>query len=132
MSKDKSLATYIQSVEQQVVSIEQQLQLLRQHLSQLRFEISKEDRLRHHVTDNRAVVHEPPSNLGSQSRMPEKQLLRLKEVCHITGLSRSMIYKMMNADEFPRSIQISGRNIAWAKSEVDAWIERILGQGGRG
>lgn len=37
----------------------------------------------------------------------------------------------MNTNDFPKSIQISGRNIAWAKSEVDAWIERVLGQGER-
>ncbi|MCH8493023.1 MAG: AlpA family transcriptional regulator [Idiomarina sp.] len=130
MPKDKNLSTYIKSVEHQIASIEQQLQLLRQHLSQLRFEVSKEDKLRHHVTDNRAVNEKVDYGLAT-STLPEKQFLRLKEVCHITGLSRSTIYKMTTTNEFPKSIRISGRNIAWAKAEVDAWIAEVLKNGER-
>lgn len=131
MPKDKSLSTYIQSVEQQIASIEQQLHLLRQHLSQLRLEVSKEDRLRRHVTEHRVVEHETQKNMGVEPGMPEKKFLKLKEVCHITGLSRSTVYRMMTTNEFPQRIQISSKNTVWAKSEVDEWIAGLLGNGER-
>jgi prophage regulatory protein len=46
-------------------------------------------------------------------------LLRVKQVQAITGLSRSAIYAL---EDFPRSVRISTRCVAWPKSSIDAWI----------
>ncbi|MFT6607142.1 MAG: prophage regulatory protein [Halocynthiibacter sp.] len=51
-----------------------------------------------------------------------EQHLRRPAVETATGLSRSTIYAMMDAGEFPRPIRIGKRAVAWPKSAVTAWL----------
>ncbi len=51
------------------------------------------------------------------------RFLRLKEVCSLTGLSRSTIYKMSKAETFPSSVKLGASATAWLHSEVQAWID---------
>ncbi|WP_348944007.1 AlpA family transcriptional regulator [Chitinibacter sp. FCG-7] len=51
------------------------------------------------------------------------QLLRRPVVEQMTGLSRTHIYRMMAAGEFPQSVSIGARAVAWRSDEVSAWIE---------
>lgn len=50
------------------------------------------------------------------------QLIRLPEVKRKTGLSRSTVYRLCKLGQFPQSVLISIRAIAWHASEIDAWI----------
>ncbi|WP_217426170.1 helix-turn-helix transcriptional regulator [Pandoraea commovens] len=50
-------------------------------------------------------------------------LLRRPDVERITGLSRSSIYAMMKIGEFPRSIPLTGRIVAWLESEILGWVQ---------
>ncbi|EGQ7776773.1 AlpA family transcriptional regulator [Vibrio parahaemolyticus] len=43
-----------------------------------------------------------------------------------TELSRSAIYRKMNDDAFPKSVNLGDRAVAWVESEVDYWVESIL------
>ncbi|HCG8206905.1 TPA: AlpA family transcriptional regulator [Vibrio parahaemolyticus] len=54
------------------------------------------------------------------------RFLKLKEVMQKTALSRSAIYRKMNEDQFPQSISLGDRAVAWAESEVDEWMEKVL------
>ncbi|WP_240431861.1 AlpA family transcriptional regulator [Vibrio cholerae] len=47
------------------------------------------------------------------------RFLKLKEVMEKTALSRSAIYRKMNDGEFPQSVSLGERAIAWVESEVD-------------
>lgn len=49
------------------------------------------------------------------------RLLRLADVRAATGLSRSTIYKLMRAGDFPQSVQLTPKLVAWWESEVTAW-----------
>ena len=49
-------------------------------------------------------------------------LLRLNAVKLKTGLARSTIYKLVSIGEFPKSVKLTGKAIAWASNEVDLWI----------
>jgi len=49
-------------------------------------------------------------------------LLRLPEVRARCKLSRTTIYRKMNAGTFPRSIRISEGVTAWYESDIDTWI----------
>lgn len=54
------------------------------------------------------------------------KLIRLRTVLEMTALSRSSLYRLMDADEFPKSIPLAGRCVAWVDEEVEDWIaERI-------
>ncbi|MCS0370872.1 AlpA family transcriptional regulator [Vibrio diabolicus] len=54
------------------------------------------------------------------------RFLKLKEVMKKTTLSRSAIYRKMNEDQFPQSISLGDRSVAWVESEVDEWMEERL------
>ncbi|MFT5870835.1 MAG: prophage regulatory protein [Paracoccaceae bacterium] len=48
--------------------------------------------------------------------------LRRPAVEAATGLSRSSLYAMIDAGEFPRPIRIGKRAVAWPQSAVEAWL----------
>lgn len=50
--------------------------------------------------------------------------LRRPAVEELTGLSRSTIYAMMDRDEFPRSVRIGRRAVAWPESTIVAWLAK--------
>ena len=51
------------------------------------------------------------------------RVLRLPEVRHRSGLSRTQIYAKAKTGEFPRPIKIGGRASGWIESEISGWIE---------
>ncbi|MGR5144454.1 AlpA family transcriptional regulator [Photobacterium sp. DNB23_23_1] len=55
--------------------------------------------------------------------MNSVRLIKLKEVIHLTALSRSNIYKKMSENSFPNSISLGERSVAWVEEEVIQWIE---------
>jgi len=57
--------------------------------------------------------------------MPES-FIRLKKVEDRTGLKKSMVYDLMKKKEFPKSIKIGDRAVAWIESEVDQWIQNKI------
>ncbi|PMI42830.1 transcriptional regulator [Vibrio cyclitrophicus] len=50
------------------------------------------------------------------------RFLKLKEVMQKTALSRSAIYRKMDVGEFPTSISLGDRAVAWLESEIEDWI----------
>ncbi|MET3711776.1 prophage regulatory protein [Sphingomonas trueperi] len=51
------------------------------------------------------------------------RILRLKAVLALTGLTRSTLYRKMDAGTFPASTQISTRCIGWRESAVTCWLD---------
>ncbi|MFL6631366.1 MAG: helix-turn-helix transcriptional regulator [Massilia sp.] len=49
------------------------------------------------------------------------RLIRIHEVVHICGLSRSSIYASIQKGEFPCQVKLSRKASAWVYSEVMAW-----------
>lgn len=59
-----------------------------------------------------------------QVSAPTVRLLRLPEVCRITGLGRAMIYRLQAKKCFPQSVKITDYAVAWVDSEVQAWVSQ--------
>ncbi len=58
------------------------------------------------------------------------RFLRLPEVVHVCGLSRSTIYDLISRDAFPLQVSLGGKNVAWLASEISIWMnERIAARG---
>jgi prophage regulatory protein len=53
---------------------------------------------------------------------PPCRLIRLKEVQHRVGLSRSTIYKWMSEGRFPKSRSIGPKCAVWIEAEIDYWV----------
>lgn len=58
--------------------------------------------------------------MATQSISPV--LLRLPSVCALVGLSKSQIYRLIKAGEFPAAIQLGANSVAWPAERVNAWI----------
>lgn len=56
----------------------------------------------------------------------QERFLRLPEVMHLCGLSRSTIYELIRKGEFPPQVSLGGKNVAWLHSEVTAWMAGAL------
>jgi prophage regulatory protein len=60
-----------------------------------------------------------PSNNGA---IRVCRLVRLPEVLHRTGLSRSTVYRRVELGQFPKPYPLSSRIVAWSEVEIDQWI----------
>jgi prophage regulatory protein len=70
----------------------------------------------------------PPARRPSlQPAEPQpRRLLRRVEVTERTGLQKNTIYDQIRRGTFPAQIKIGG-SVRWLESDVNAWIERQLG-----
>ncbi|MBZ2168910.1 helix-turn-helix transcriptional regulator [Marinobacter sp. F4216] len=52
-------------------------------------------------------------------------ILRLPETLRRTGLSRTKLYELQAAGEFPGSVKLSqhGNGVGWIESEVTRWVQ---------
>ena len=54
--------------------------------------------------------------------LSSERLLRLPEVIARTGCPRSTVYEKMQKGEFPTSVAIGARAMAWRESDITNWI----------
>lgn len=65
----------------------------------------------------------PPASYPTlQPAFPRDRFMRLPEVIHTTGLSRSTLYDLISRQQFPAQISLGGKNVAWLASEIDGWM----------
>lgn len=56
------------------------------------------------------------------SNAVQERFLRLPEVLHLCGLSRSSVYDLISRNAFPQQVSLGGKNVAWLHSEITAWM----------
>ncbi|MEG2269000.1 MAG: AlpA family transcriptional regulator [Acinetobacter sp.] len=60
------------------------------------------------------------------------QIINLKEVIQVTGLSRATIYNIMNEKHkyydptFPKQVNLTVGRVGWSALEINQWIEAKL------
>ena len=55
----------------------------------------------------------------------QRQILRLKDVVELVGLSKTTIWRRMRAGEFPPALRLGGpstRAVGWKMTDVEAWV----------
>jgi prophage regulatory protein len=62
-------------------------------------------------------------NPRSSSSVGQSRVLRLKEVCRVTGLGRSFIYQLQAQGQFPHSIRLGVRAVGWLEKDVQHWVD---------
>ena len=58
--------------------------------------------------------------------MNSDRFLRLRQVENKIGFGKSWIYRQIQLQQFPPSIRLNSRHVAWLESEVDAWIHQRI------
>ena len=51
------------------------------------------------------------------------KIIRLPQVVERTGISRSLIYRLIKEGNFPEQIHTSKRTSGWLESEVNEWVQ---------
>ena len=54
---------------------------------------------------------------------PPARILRMPEVLSKVGISRSTLYAMVAAGEFPRAVRLTHKTVGWRSTDLDRWIE---------
>lgn len=65
---------------------------------------------------------------GTTSRQVGDRVVRIGEVCELTGLSRTTIWRRINDKSFPPSIPLGPegtRAKGWRHSDIQAWINAL-------
>lgn len=52
-----------------------------------------------------------------------KSVISMDEVLTRTGLSRSMLYKLLRKDKFPHPTPMSNRAVGWFETDVESWLQ---------
>ena len=58
------------------------------------------------------------------------RVLRINQVCHWVGLSRSTVWRRLKQGQFPHPIKLGPKAVGWRSDEISAWIrgrERAIG-----
>ncbi len=50
------------------------------------------------------------------------RVVRLPDVLARVGLSRSTLWRLIKAGQFPKPIKLGGRAVGWIEEEIDEWI----------
>jgi prophage regulatory protein len=51
------------------------------------------------------------------------KMLRINQVMTITAMSKTTIYRWINANQFPKPINLSSKSVAWLESDINDWIQ---------
>ena len=52
--------------------------------------------------------------------------IRLPDVRQRVGMSKSQIYKLVKASEFPKPVKVSERISCWAVAEIEEWASNKI------
>lgn len=55
-----------------------------------------------------------------------RRFLRLPQVEELTGFKRSHIYNLMKTGEFPSSVKLGARAVAWDSTAIEQWQNERL------
>ena len=70
----------------------------------------------------REQLAEHHRRMAARSRLAPDEFLTVREVCRITRMSRSTLWRMERAGNFPKRVRRTDATVAWRASEVHAWI----------
>lgn len=59
------------------------------------------------------------TSLAFRSR--PQRLLRIKEVCDVTGLAVSTLYRLLKHQQFPQQVQLGPNCVGWREEDIAAW-----------
>ena len=63
----------------------------------------------------------------STPSQPGRRAIRANAVLEKTGMSRTHLYRLIQAGKFPQPIKLSERITAWDEAAVDAWLNEKFG-----
>ena len=50
------------------------------------------------------------------------KIIRTRHVLEQLGISKATLYRLINADDFPKPLQLGPRAVGWRQSTIDHWL----------
>lgn len=75
----------------------------------------------------KATIGSTESTPAPVSQPVGSYMMRLPEVLSLSGLSKSSIYAMSKAGEFPASVKLGSRAVGWPSHLVMQWLNDRMG-----
>ena len=63
--------------------------------------------------------------------MTENFVIPIENVVGAVDLSKSTIYRLMNAGKFPRPVMLSKNRVAWRSIDIEMWLDGLPKSGGQ-
>jgi prophage regulatory protein len=63
-----------------------------------------------------------------EERCCHRRALRMHQVLKTTGISRTQLYRLIQAGKFPKPMKLSERISAWDEASVNAWLAEKFGE----
>ena len=67
------------------------------------------------------IEHLKPEIAERNAREPQTAFIRIARVKEISGLSKSTLWRWLEAGQFPRPVSEEGNSVLWDLAEVMAW-----------
>ena len=61
-------------------------------------------------------------------KMEKSKLMKLDEVLSDTRMGKTKLYKLIKEGRFPSQIQHGDGSVVWARSQVERWIDNLIGE----
>lgn len=65
--------------------------------------------------------------MTEQISLLDDQLVDMRFLTKLTGLTDKWFYKLIKDDDFPKPVKL-GRSSRWLKSEVENWLQERINQ----
>lgn len=59
--------------------------------------------------------------------MNDLKIYRIRQVCEITGLKPSTVYKLVRHQSFPKPVHLTSRSTGWPSNLVHDWVSTKVG-----
>ncbi len=59
------------------------------------------------------------------TKIPEKFILRIREVSALTGVPAPSIHRRYRAGSFPVPLRLGQNSIGWRRDEIVAWLDSL-------
>lgn len=60
--------------------------------------------------------------------MKEVRILRRRDVLARTGISKTKLYQLIAAGEFPPPVRLTTARVGWPSNEIDTWISKRIAE----
>lgn len=116
--ENKLMNNYLEQLSFRAENTVRELQLLQKHICVIKSQMKIENSL------NKTKVNTSNISIDGQAQMDKSptDLIKLKEVMQMTGVSRAFIYAQKKEGNFPQSISLGSRSVAWVRSSVEEWV----------
>ena len=68
--------------------------------------------------------------MSTTPQAPAYRILRVQDVLRQLGISKTALYNMLAAGDFPKQIRMGPKSVGWLAHEVDAWLAARMAERG--